>query len=369
MTHPTLDNLQDPNIAKALDPEDMLALVKGFPEQIRTAFHLAQGFKNLPAQTRTIRNVVVCGMGGSAISGDLAKALMDEYGTVPLTVVRDYTLPNWVGEETLVVALSYSGNTEETLATYRQAIASKCLVAAVTTGGKLQQFATADNIPLVTIPSGQPPRTATGYLFFPLVQLLTTYRLLSPTALAGYDETVTLLDALYQRYAPNVPTSENLAKQLATALMGKIPIIYGSLGYCGAVGVRWKGQFNENTKIAAFSNVLPEQNHNEALAWVQAHLQAQNWAVLFLRDPKEATDKPRIAKRVELTSKLPKHETPILEVFGEGEALLARIFTLLYMADFVTVYLAFLYGVCPTNMTLLEEFKRELAQMDSPVLL
>jgi glucose/mannose-6-phosphate isomerase len=351
-----LDNLEH---RRALDPQGMLDLVLRFPEQAREAVGIAQSLGTLTPKEE-IRLVVMTGLGGSAIGGDFARSLMEECGTVPMVVNRDYSLPHYINAHTLVIAASYSGNTEETLAAYDVAKSAGAQIAVVTSGGTLKARATADGYPIATVPGGQPPRSATGYMFFPLLGFLRSYDLFTHDFAQDIEETLDLLEARRDALGPNVPTARNPAKQMALALHGKLPVVYGSQGYRGAVATRWKGQFNENTKIAAFANVLPEQNHNEILAWTQAQQQAQTWSVIFLRDSAES---PRIARRIEVTRSLLGDNVPVQEVYAEGNSLLARMFSLISLADYVTVYLAYLYGVCPTEIRGIDLLKAELAKL------
>lgn len=357
-----LDGLADSGTLRGCDPRGMMGLVLSFADQCRTATAIGTEF-GVDWRPGEIRQVVLTGLGGSAIGGDFARCLMEEFGSGPLIVNRDYTLPAWVGPNTLVVAASYSGNTEETLAAYTQARELGAMRAVITSGGQLLEAAAEDGAPAAVVPGGQPPRSATGYMFFPLMHLLIHLGLLDRGLAGQIDETIALIEAMGLRYGPSVPADRNAAKQLAIALHGKLPIIYGSQGVRGAVAMRWKGQFNENAKQAAFANVLPEQNHVEALAWVTAQKQAQNWAVIFLRDPAEVTERPRIARRVEITKELVGSDTQSHEAWAEGDSFLARMFSLIYFADFVTVYTAILNGVCPTDMATLEYLKAELAKL------
>lgn len=361
-THPLLDTLTDPERFTTLDPHDMLGLVRAFPQQCRQAVAIGRQSWQGVAPRGAIRQVVVSGVGGSAIGGDLARCLMDEYGAVPLIVNRDYTLPQFVGPETLLVAVSYSGDTEETLAATAAAKKAGAQLAAITSGGKLRTLAEADGIPLALVPGGQPPRSATGYLFFPLIACLARFGLLTRDLTADVEETLARLETLAAAWGPDVPTTQNPAKQLAVALHGRLPVLYGSQGYRGAVAYRWKSQINENAKEAAFANVLPEQNHNEILAWTLAQRQAQTWAVVFLRDPRETSEAPRIARRVEVTRALIADAADVQEAWAEGDSLLARMFHLLYLGDFASVYLAYLNGVCPTDIGAINHLKAELAK-------
>lgn len=361
-SYDVLDSLQDTEQLHRRDPHDMMGLVLRFADQCRLAASIGSRFSVRPSADE-IRQVVLTGLGGSAIGGDFVRVLMEELGSVPLIVNRDYTLPKWVGPNTLVVAASYSGNTEETVSAYLQAREVGAQRAVITSGGKLAKLAEEDKAPIAIVPGGQPPRSATGFMFFPLMHLLMDAGLLDRALADQIDETLELMQAMSCRFGPEVPSEHNAAKKLAVALHGKLPVVYGSQGYRGAVAMRWKGQFNENAKQAAFANVLPEQNHVEALAWVLAQKQAANWAVIFLRDPSEIIETPRIARRVQITKELVGKETQVHEVWAEGRSLLARMFSLIYFADFMTVYLAILNDVCPTDMATLEYLKAELAKL------
>ncbi len=362
VTNELLDSLQSDDQLRRCDPHDMMGLVLRFPDQCRQASAIGERFGE-GARFGEVRQVVLTGLGGSAIGGDFARCLMEEFGSAPLIVNRDYTLPKWVGPHTLVVAASYSGNTEETLNAYQQARDLGAQRAAITSGGQLRGLAEEDGVPLAIVPGGQPPRSATGFMFFPLMHLLMHAGLLNRRLSEQIDETIVLAEQMAGRLGPAIPLERNEAKRLAAALHGKLPVIYGSQGYRGAVAMRWKGQFNENAKQAAFANVLPEQNHIEALAWVLAQKQAQNWAVVLLRDPAELTETPRIARRVEITKELVGKETEVHEVWAEGSSFLAKMFSLIYFADFMTVYVAILNGVCPTDMATLDYLKAELAKL------
>jgi glucose/mannose-6-phosphate isomerase len=358
-----LDSITSAEQRASLDPHGMLELVLKFPAQCREAANIIWHYGVGPSEAVEIRRIVVTGLGGSAIGGDFLRCLADEYGPIPVMVNRDYHLPHWVNRNTLVIAASYSGNTEETLQAIRDAGRAEAQIAVVTSGGKLADIAKQASYAYALVPGGQPPRSATGYMFFPQLTYLAHRSLLRHQFERDIEETLSVLENLARRLGPDVPTNQNPAKKLAQALYGKIPVIYGSQGYRGVVAYRWKSQFNENTKIAAFSNVLPEQNHNEILAWVQAQKQASNWAVIFLRDPNERFENPRIVRRVEVTAELVGRVAPVHEVMAEGESLLARLFSLVYIADFVSVYLAYLYGVCPTDISYIDHLKAELAKL------
>ncbi len=357
-----LNSLSNRDNLTKLDTLGMMDLVLGFPKQCRDGAAISWQYGHGSTAQTDIRNVVYTGLGGSAIGGDLLRCLADEYGSIPIIVNRDYTLPAWVGPSTLLLAASYSGNTEETLAATTAGLKAEAQIAMVTSGGTLAKIGAAEGCPVAIVPGGQPPRTATGYLFFPALTYLQHRHFLRKDFQEDAEETFLVLEKMAKEYGPDVPVEQNPAKQLAIQLFGKIPVLYGSQGYRGVAAYRWKCQFNENTKIAAFSNVLPEQNHNEILAWVLGEKQASNWSAIFLRDPKEEELQPRIATRVAVTKELVSRTTPVHEIFAQGESLLARLLSIIYMADFVTVYLAYLYGICPTDIGYIDHLKEALAK-------
>jgi glucose/mannose-6-phosphate isomerase len=362
-SHATLDRLDDDAVRRAtLDPHDMLGLVRRFPEQCHQAVEIGRRLVAGAPCPEQVSSVIITGMGGSAIGGDYARLLAESYGRVAITVNRDYTLPSYTDARTLVIAASYSGNTEETLSAYSDARKAGAPRMAVTSGGTIFDWATEDAAPVARVPGGQAPRSALGYMFFPILVYLEHCGILQHSFAADIDETLSLLQTMRAQLGPDIPTRENPAKQLALELQGKIPIIYGSQGYRGAVAVRWKGQINENSKQAAFANVFPEQNHNEIVGWTLAPKQAPNWTVVYLRDRSETVDSPRIARRIEVTREI-IGDVPSHEVWAEGESLLARMFSLTTFVDYVTVYLAYLNGVCPTDIAGINRLKAELSRL------
>ncbi len=341
------------------DPKGMMALTLDFPAQCERAYQIASQFA-LPRLPRTPRLVVVCGMGGSAIGGDYLRALFEAYGNLPVLVVRDYHLPHCVDAESLVFAVSYSGNTEETLSCYREAHARGAMLITLSSGGELQERASADGYPHLQVPGGQPPRTALGYLFVPLMRLCERWGFL-PDLSQAYAQTQRRLVQTRDQLTPSIPSEQNPAKQLAQALHGRIPLIYGSCGPRATVALRWKGQFNENAKQHAFAYTFPELNHNEILGWVLAHKQALNWSVVVLSDP---DDSLKIRTRIEVTRRLVGEHVPWHEISAQGESLLERLMYLTYFGDFVSLYLAYLNEVDPEAIDYINTLKAELAKIN-----
>src|SRR4030043_2009045 len=252
-------NLDDAKVYKQLDPANMLEHLHGLPGQCRTAWYKARGFE-LPPDYADIDKVVVLGMGGSAIGGDLVHSLLSSRSRPIILVNRDYALPGFVDEKTLVIASSYSGNTEETLSAFSQALKGKCKKLAMTTGGKLKALAEDANAPVFLIDHGSQPRAALGYSFIPLVAFLQKLGFLKEKT-AEVEAMIQDLEKLLGEVKETVPVSSNPAKQLAARLQSKIAVIY-SAGILSAVARRWKTQINESSKAWAFYETFPELNHN-----------------------------------------------------------------------------------------------------------
>jgi glucose/mannose-6-phosphate isomerase len=352
--------LDDAARRSAVDAQGMIALTDGFPQQCRKALGIAQQF-NPPTPRVPIQNVVVTGLGGSAVGGDLLRVLVEDNGEVPLVVNRDYQMPAFVNDHTLVIAASYSGNTEETLSAFEDAQNRGALLLCITSGGELAQRAAHYGTPVAFIPKGQPPRSAAGYLFIPMLVAAHKAGVLRPDPTTELVRAIDLLEKAREEWNADVPFERNPAKQFAARLYGKLPIIYGSQPYSAVVALRWKTQLNENTKVHAFCNGYPEMNHNEILGWVLAKQQVPNLAVVLLRDGME---RPKIVARVETTKRLFARAAEVHEVFAAGQSMLARMLYAIYFGDWVSCYLALLYGVNPTDISYIDLLKGVLEKID-----
>jgi glucose/mannose-6-phosphate isomerase len=338
----------------------MMALTLDFPAQCERAMRLALEW-SLPPLPREPHLVVISGMGGSGIGGDYLRALFEAESHLPALVVRDYHLPHCVDEHTLVFTVSYSGNTEETLACYSAARERDAMIVSLSSGGELQAWAHRDGVPHLQVPGGQPPRTALGYLFLPMLVLCERWSLL-PDMEAARTRTLQRLVQGRNRWGIHTPYEQNPAKQLAQALHRRIPLLYGSGGYRAIIATRWKGQINENAKQHAFANTFPELNHNEILGWVGATQQADNFSVVVLRDPDESR---QTRTRIEVTRNLVGNAAEWHEVWAEGASLLERLLTLTYLGDFVSLYLAYLNQVDPYTIDYIDLLKAELKKAAS----
>lgn len=339
----------------SIDPGSMRHLMQSFPAQVEGAAQVAQTL-SLPAPSR-VTNVVVSGMGGSAIGGDVVRAALAASLQVPLIVCRDYSLPVFVDSTTLLFSSSYSGNTEETLAAYEQARRAGASIICITSGGKLASLSHSHGYPVIQLPAGLPPRAALGYSAVMLIGALKTLNL-APDMSAALHETVDLLKILVARYAPEAPEHKNQAKMIARSLHGRLVAIYGSSGILDPVAVRWRGQLEENAKNLAFHHLLPEMNHNELVGWEIPAQLLQQVAVVLLRDQ---GDHPQVQRRFDFTRDLVTRKAGLVhEVWTSGETPLARMFSLICLGDFVSLYLAWLNAVDPTPVPVIETLKRHL---------
>jgi len=319
-------------VVERLDKGKMAEIMYNFPDQCREAFEIAEKVE-LPESYRDVNKIVVTGLGGSAIGGDLLAGYLAESCKVPVLVNREYTLPAFVDENTLLVAASYSGNTEETLSAYDAAKERRAKIVVITSDGELGKKAEDDGFPFVRIPQGYPPRTAIGYTFLPQLIIVAKLGLASFDMREG-EELIGLVEELREKYKPDAEEG-NQAKELAKALYGKLPIVYGA-GAFAPVAFRWQTQINENSKSLAHSHEFPEMNHNEIVGWEYPETLMRNLAVVFLKD---RSYHPRVARRIEITKSLIQEKPAFIAEFSSlGEGLLARLFSLIYLGDWVSFY-------------------------------
>ncbi len=340
---------------RAADPEDMLGRIKELPEQVRDAWAISQKAA-IPPAFGDVRSVVVAGMGGSAIGGDLAAALVAGELKVPMSVHRDYGLPAYVGRDSLVIASSYSGNTEETLSSFEEARKRGAKVIAITTGGRLAELATAAGLPLVTFSYAARPRATLGYSLTLVLGVLSKMGLVRD--LSG-DLEAALADVakLQERVHEGARTNE--AKKLAVALAGKVVVVYGA-GAMGVMARRVKGQWNENAKNWAAFDVLPELDHNAVVGLPHPPIAKQALAVLILRS---SQDLGRHRARWEVTKELLDQagiEHHSLEL--PGATALSEVLQMTYVTDHVSFYVALLNGADPSPNRSIDFLKERLAK-------
>jgi glucose/mannose-6-phosphate isomerase len=359
----TTQTVLDAPSYKSIDPRDMLGAILGLPEQVDDAKRIAMRATFDPLRGKKFSSLVIAGLGGSAIGGDFLRAGYEATLTLPATVIRDYHLPGYVDENTLVFATSNSGNTEETISAYDAAKKARAGIVAFSTGGALSEMAKADEVPLVSLPGGLQPRAALGYSFVPLLVAAARLDLLPEVLIDEIDEASSVLREIRNECNPDVPLQKNIAKQLAAAWVGKLPVIYGSQGERGVVAYRWKTQINENAKAYAVSNVFPELNHNETVGWSGTHGQGdveKQLVVTVLRDDREPS---KILRRVDLTKQIISRVATFTDdVWARGLSTLSRMLSLTYVGDFASFYLAVAYGEDPTPVRVIDWLKSELAK-------
>jgi len=344
-------------LTNELTAEMMMDSLYGLPDQF--AFSLGLAFDLDSSYKKEYRNLVISGLGGSAIGGDIIRSYAVSRLGIPVVVNRDYDIPAFVNEHTLFVAASYSGNTEETLSAYRQARERGASILCISSGGELSAMAASDSYGLVKIPGGLMPRAATGYLFGALALALESIGLFSGVK-AELEETVAQLKVMREELKPEVGASQNPARSIAAVLKGSIPVIWGSAGLSETVALRWKTQINENAKCPAYFNIFPELNHNELVGFeVPATLLSQT-VIIILQDEQ---DNVRVKKRIEITSGIIKDQVKeIINIRSRGSSFLARFFSLVYVGDYVSAYLAEEYGINPTPVAVIDYLKAELAK-------
>jgi glucose/mannose-6-phosphate isomerase len=347
--------LDDPAALRAADPAGMLSLIAGLGLQLREGFDLGRRASGLPA-AEGVRSIVVCGMGGSGIVGDVLRASFGQHISVPLLAVKGYALPASCGRDTLVLAISYSGDTEETLAAYAQAVAGGCRVIAISSGGEIASLARADAVVYTSLPAHVPtPRAALGYMAGAAIGALGAMGIV-PGAGRDVDLAAGALEALSAKLGPDRPAEANEAKSLARWLLERVPVVWGSEGLAEAAALRWKTQLNENAKVPAFHAVLPELDHNEIEGWSPGT--GQPFALALLR---HRLEHPRIAARVEATMEaIAGSHLECRQVRGEGSSPLEALFSLVMLGDFVSTYLAVLRGVDPMPIPVLTRLKERL---------
>jgi len=341
-----------------VDPSGMYALIRDFPRQVEEAIEIGLA-ASMPRLQKGIDNIVLCGLGGSAIAGDLLKSFLADELKVPFTVNRHYTVPAFVGRRTLVFVSSYSGNTEETIAAHRLAVKRKAKVVCISSNGTTAKLAKRLRQPLITIPGGLPPRAALGYSFFPLLLAMAKLGFIKSKR-SQIQETLTLLRKKSVEYA-DFNSAENRALQLAHQVRARVGVIYSSTERFDAVNTRWRGQVAENGKSLLWGHVLPEMNHNELVGWKVLKEQMREMQVFILRDK---DDHQRVKMRMDITKViLSNHTSRITEIWSEGTSLLARMFSLVYLGDWVSYYTAILHGEDPMPVAVIDQLKNELSEV------
>ncbi|MFP4111759.1 MAG: bifunctional phosphoglucose/phosphomannose isomerase [Candidatus Woesearchaeota archaeon] len=330
----------DEKIIEEIDIQNYIKDLEDYPYHLLEAYDLARGV----SIKGKFDKIVVSGMGGSGISGDILKVFMEDQSPVPVFVNKSYDLPKYVNDKTLMFIISYSGNTEETIDVFKKAIKTGCEIAVITSGGKLKELAQMHQTKLVLIPGNHQPRASMGFLLVPILRILENSGAISD------------MEDVLKKIASNLKNEmyKKKAEELAKNIQDKIPLIYTSDKlYC--IALRWKTQFNENTKIHAFWNVFSEMNHNEIVGYTK--LLAKHHMIIISSD----MDHPRIRKRFQLVKNLVKEKgVDVTEMSVVGDNLLHQMLSAIYIGDWTSYFLSILYRIDPSPVDIIENLKKDL---------
>ncbi|HXH19898.1 MAG TPA: bifunctional phosphoglucose/phosphomannose isomerase [Chitinophagales bacterium] len=323
-------------------------LIAGFTQQLREAIAIGKGSEITPPNF-PITSVVVTGLGGSGIGGNLVAEFVSDELRIPFEVNKDYFLPNYVNKNTLVIASSYSGNTEETLSALTIALKRKAKIVCISSGGRLIEMARQYGLDHIIVPGGNPPRASLGYSLVQQLYVLHSLQIIPNQFEFDLNCAIALLDA-------EEDNMRHEAKEIASRLKGKIPIIYVTTPMA-SVGLRFRQQINENSKMLCWHHVIPEMNHNELVGW---RTQSDKWAVIFLRNE---NDYPRNQQRIEINKEIiGRYCETIIEIFSKGNSHIERALYLIHLTDWVSFYLAEIRNTDAMEVEVIDFLKNSLAK-------
>lgn len=325
----------------------MKSFIENFSFQLQEAFAIASNLTiALPA--KSFQNIAILGLGGSAFGGELVKNYTEKILSIPITIIRDYTIPSFIHENSLVIASSYSGNTEETLSALNECIQSKAFIVCITSGGKLLEIAQKNHYPYIQLPTGYPPRTAAGFSFLSKIFILHKLGLI-PDFYDDFQETLTLI----QKFSD---FSE--VQKITEDFYQKLPVIYASPSF-EAVAIRLRQQIQENSKQLCWHHVIPEMNHNELVGWEFPLFALEKTQVLIIRSEQ---DHPRNQIRMDFVKqKLVSKGVSVSELHLKGNSKMAQLLYGLHFSDWVSYELALKNQVDPTPVNVIDELKNSLA--------
>ncbi len=327
---------------------EMYRLISEFPQNVGDAVKAAKNLK-LKSANKPIKNVVITGLGGSGIGGKIVSNIVGDSANCPIVINNDYSLPAFVNENTLVIACSYSGNTEETLSAVKLAIEKGAEIACLTSGGKLKEIAETNDFNLVLVSGGNPPRTTLGTTSPRIFAILKHYGIIDDR----YDVSLNKIADYLKQHEFEIQTKAQL---MAESLYTYTPVIYSDAGFEG-VAIRLRQQLNENAKILCWHHVFPEMNHNELVGWVSGN---EKIAVVMLRSE---DDPERTQTRMDLSLKIfEKYTKNITEIHAKGDDKLIRTYYLIHFIDWLSLYLSEQYGVDAIEIDVIDYLKEELAK-------
>ncbi len=333
-----------------LDPDNQFGVLKDSYTQVEYGWNIKFDLSSIDIEK--IKNIIVTGLGGSAIGGELLQSYFRTELKFPYQVNRNYELPLFANEETLVIASSYSGNTEETISALNDAIVRKCQIICVTTGGKIETIARENRIPVGILKKGFQPRFALWINFFSLVNIFNSLKFVPEQ-----NEFVKEVIALLKKKGLEYSSESNEALTLAESLLGFIPLLYSVSDFTSVVGTRWRGQLNENSKQHAFSNSYPELNHNEIIGW-EGYKPAMNFKIINILDNEYH---PQVKKRFEITNQIIKKAgADVINIQSKEKNYKMRLVDMIYLGDWLTYYYALMRGFDPTTIDNINYLKANL---------
>lgn len=345
---------------KKIDLSDMFEIIYKFPEQLQQAMEIGKRIE-VTGNYTNINSIIFCGMGGSAIGGEVIKRLISRECPFPTFVCRNYSLPHWANERSLVVCFSYSGDTEETLSILEDAIMRKSMIVGISSGGRLKERIIQIGSEFIQIPGGFPPRASLGFLTVPILYLFKNLMLLKSDVTNEIESVVNLLSIWRNSFSKTGEKSEPF--RIAKSIFNTVPVIYGVADDTEVITKRWRAQLEENGKILAFNNELPEMNHNEIVGYENNKNLLKNISVIWLKDKE---DHLRIQLRQKLTKDLIDTLVNIqIEVTSKGESEYERLFYFVYLGDWVSYWVAILNNTDPTPVTKITALKSKLSQFNS----
>jgi glucose/mannose-6-phosphate isomerase len=325
----------------------MKALVQNFTNQLREAKTIAD--KAIISSSQNIQNIVITGLGGSGIGGTIISELVSDSCKVPILINKDYFLPAFVNENSLLIVSSYSGNTEETLSAMQQAISKKAQIVCITSGGKVLELAKQHQFDFIEIPGGNPPRSCIGYSLVQLIKVLVVKGFADKKLFSDLEKAITLLDK-------ENDSIKNESQKIAEKLLKKITVIY-SLGTCEGAVVRFRQQINENSKMLCWHHVLPEMNHNELVGWTEKN---ENLVVVTFHT---SFDYERTKKRYDICKTIfEKYSSGVIDINAKGDSKLEQFLYLINIGDWISCYIADLRGIDPVEVNVINHLKGELAK-------
>ncbi len=342
-------------MTKFIDPQGMKDAVYNFADDINQASKIGKKIR-LNKKYNNIHNIIVVGMGGSAIGGDINKMLLKNDLSIPLIVSRNYFIPKWANKHSLVVVSSYSGGTEETLSAFKDALSKECQIYGITTGGILSKKLSSNDLDFILIPSGLQPRAALAYSFVPMLYLFLHLGLIKIDLNNNLMNSIKLLKSVRDDYSLN--DQKNPTWVLSNKIFDTIPIIYGETDNTSIVALRWSNQLSENSKMLAFCNEIPEFNHNEIVGWENNPKLIEKLSIIWLTDE---SDHERISIRQKISNRI--LETIVknqFEISLHGATRFERLLHLIHFGDWVSLWCAYLHGTDPSPVEKILRLKEEL---------